>query len=1183
MDYFYSKLNESVKKVEYQGATTDTAIVTVDNQCNLISVDVRSLSPDILKVPQPIDDGLYVLQEKINTDGTKSYRWISVEDLTADVVDKINEVAYNASQTAESIYREIDNEKSAREAADAKLQDNLDKESARVDSMVNTINNNVRQSINTLNQYITTVNEAIEAERQYRASADESLKNEIDTLQDNMENAVASAVGGQSQYFADALANERTTRELSDVAINGRIDGVIAQLTTADNNLMEIIADNKNASEIADDAINSKINDVNNRIGVVQTNLQNNINQVQDNLDALSNTVSDNEVAFNSAISELRGDVAPEYNTLGKLEDAIQAVVNNASVGYNTLYDTEQRIKEEVSARESADTALDEKIDNAQDTLQNSIETEVSRATQAEVTLNQRITDEINSLVDGANDGYATLGDIEDTIKAEVNTTNDAIQNEITRAEANEASLNNAINAEVSRATNRENTIESTLNSAIQAEISARQAADDTINENIVNAQSSIATLRGRLATVEGDLNTAEVSISNLAGRVSGAENNITRISTELNSVDDKIDAEITNRESAVATAESNAKSYSGNLFTGAVKKTGETSQNVAGTLNLQDVNISGNLNVSGETTTISTETLTVKDNMIITNSEGTGLEVKPSGLGIRTGEVSTFGIVYVPNADSEGNGELQAGVGTLDGSNEFSFNEGEGSPVALRDSSDHFIDGHLVEWNAGTYKIVDSGVNVSEIALQSDVDAIETSVSEINNSITDLEKNITNITNGTTIVGKATADGNGNNIADTYATQQTVSAIEGRLTTAEGEIDTLSSDISDGTVVAGKAASLTHSFTVGNMSFDGTDDVSVNIGNLGAHEINVQMSDGSPLGTVYGPTGTSGITIPAIAGQTGAAAGFGTPTTGVSTLDPGSDATASVTVNASSPNTAKIFDFTFGIPRGEKGDKGDPGSKGDPGNSGADGYTWVPSVASNGVISWTSTQSGPGSTPANVNIMGPKGDSGADGTSAIISSATASISGTVGVPTVKVTLDGTAQNRTFNFAFANLKGEKGDEGPQGERGPAGSDGAPGATGPVGPTGPAGTGVAIKASQGDCTQIGDAYIDGNGHLQVLTTLPSTFTDAGEIRGPQGNVGPTGPTGPQGERGPAGSDGANGATGPQGQIGPTGPVGPTGATPTISISCSGTGFVTSASYSDGTLTFTRVPIDDGELN
>ena len=53
MDYFYSKLNEQVKKVEYKGAITETAVVTVDNNCNLISVDFRSLSPHILNIPQP--------------------------------------------------------------------------------------------------------------------------------------------------------------------------------------------------------------------------------------------------------------------------------------------------------------------------------------------------------------------------------------------------------------------------------------------------------------------------------------------------------------------------------------------------------------------------------------------------------------------------------------------------------------------------------------------------------------------------------------------------------------------------------------------------------------------------------------------------------------------------------------------------------------------------------------------------------------------------------------------------------------------------------------------------------------------------------------------------------------------------------------------------------------------------
>ena len=54
--------------------------------------------------------------------------------------------------------------------------------------------------------------------------------------------------------------------------------------------------------------------------------------------------------------------------------------------------------------------------------------------------------------------------------------------------------------------------------------------------------------------------------------------------------------------------------------------------------------------------------------------------------------------------------------------------------------------------------------------------------------------------------------------------------------------------------------------------------------------------------------------------GETGDAAGFGTPTVTINTLEAGASATASV--SASGENTAKVFAFTFGIPKGDKGDK---------------------------------------------------------------------------------------------------------------------------------------------------------------------------------------------------------------------------------------------------------------------
>ena len=58
--------------------------------------------------------------------------------------------------------------------------------------------------------------------------------------------------------------------------------------------------------------------------------------------------------------------------------------------------------------------------------------------------------------------------------------------------------------------------------------------------------------------------------------------------------------------------------------------------------------------------------------------------------------------------------------------------------------------------------------------------------------------------------------------------------------------------------------------------------------------------------------------------GPTGAAAGFGTPT---ATVDAGVGAAPSVTVTATGPNTAKVFNFEFKNLKGQKGDTGATGS----------------------------------------------------------------------------------------------------------------------------------------------------------------------------------------------------------------------------------------------------------------
>ena len=184
------------------------------------------------------------------------------------------------------------------------------------------------------------------------------------------------------------------------------------------------------------------------------------------------------------------------------------------------------------------------------------------------------------------------------------------------------------------------------------------------------------------------------------------------------------------------------------------------------------------------------------------------------------------------------------------------------------------------------------------------------------------------------------------------------------------------------------------------------------------------------------GPQGDPGPQGPA-----GAAAGFGTPTASVDA----STGTPTVTVQASGPDTAKVFSFQFSGLKGETGPAGEqgpagkdgaqgpagadgsPGAQGPAGQDGEDGGYYTPAVDESGNLSWTGSKEGMPPVEG-INIRGPQGPAGADG-----AQGPAGEQGPKGDPGPQ-----------------GEKGDTGEQGPQGIQGPAGQDGTQGETGPAG-------------------------------------------------------------------------------------------------------------------------------------
>ena len=872
MDYIYSGLNNEAMEAEYKGGETATAVVTVNSASGIITVDVKKLSPDMIKVASPTASGSYVLQETIDGCGNATYGWVAVNSFGADIQDRLfalesglqaetsarkdeDEKLKNEIYTFEAnMNLDLQDEKKAREEADTNLQKAIVQEQVRVDRAIEELGANIQGQINNTNDYITSsvniINNGVQEERNIRAKADNELQEALNrTLGHLKEESIVR--GEEDHRLWNAINTESEARAQRDDQLQEAINKEALDRNNA------IIDEQERVNELIDNEtnrVNSMVNVINNSIATVNQNLVDSINVINNAIYQESVTRSAEDVLINNSIEQLRADVEGiASNSATSLEAAKEELTKAIS----------DAVSAEANAREEADNSLNTTIAN-----------EVNRATKAEANLQAAINlvetnantkfDAVNAkfdavdtkfdeLVDNANEGYQTLHQLEDKIIA---------------AEGN-----------IVEARNYANTVACEINDSI-ANIRGN-LSEHALVEDIdwhVNATGD----------VHLQCNTVNPATGEYTGQFDIPLPVATTSSAGLMSPQNVLDL-----DRAIKTSASGTQTIDG------------------------DVVISGNLSVTGNTTTVGTETLEVKDNLIVTNSDGIDL-INLSGLGIRTNANDTFGVVYKPTSQ-----ELQAGIGKLDEHNEFRFNSGEGAPIALRASDDTFKEGDLAAWTATGNKFVSANINANTIARtdsapvftttpvfpnvtingvnltasQAGTIATEEQLGEVSNAVEDVASNVESIINNAatlTDLAKVESAINGinaqiNEIAgDSGASIGTLAT---EINNVANNVNTVANDLTSNvqgiysnmavmnTATQTAQDTATNAYTQANTAYTQANSAynqantatstitshtantnnphNVTIEQLGIHEIKITNNLGATLGTVYGPSGS--------------------------------------------------------------------------------------------------------------------------------------------------------------------------------------------------------------------------------------------------------------------------------------------------------------------------------------
>ena len=353
MDYIYSKLNNNlvnVNRIEY----------IVLKEC-----EIEGCPLDELK-----KGDLYLETKILNDDRL--------------IFTNLSQISDTSKETNVKLEEEIAN----RISQGNTLQTNINNEAKRTDNMINQLNENVHSQFVALNKIIVDsiniINGGIEEERQTRAKADYTLQSNLDKETQRV-NSMIERINNNIKFIVDQLnQNIATIVETINTNLDNESKERLKQDTILDNRITEEV--NKiNDSVISDkDEINKRIDE---EVATLNSTISSTKQELQTNIDAVNQDLQDKyEYAMESVTESfniVRQTITEETTRATQAETTLQNNINNETQerqeAISTLTDRisaeevraaaeeanlDKEIKAEAAERINADNDLSQRIGN---------------------------------------------------------------------------------------------------------------------------------------------------------------------------------------------------------------------------------------------------------------------------------------------------------------------------------------------------------------------------------------------------------------------------------------------------------------------------------------------------------------------------------------------------------------------------------------------------------------------------------------------------------------------------------------------------------------------------------------------------------------------------------------------------------------------------------------------------